>query len=646
MNGNDVRMKWCHKGFPRMGLALLTIGLIQGEGLCVPDPYADELEPFVISGSRLDGLAAQQTQRIFGGIQDPLTLIRGEDWLAFVPGAYVEGSRSSVGSDRIYLRGGEPNAALCLVDGIKVDNPTDGTGSSFSMLSMPSLGMERIDIVYGAGSSVHGSGALSGVISIESFGDFDHPGSWMAGGFGMHGAWEVQLRTMGTGDWGSGGIHYRQMDGGRFFDETRRESRRVSLGFDPEVPDGHRLSIRGFWADYESRAFPDDSGGPLFAVLRDAEERSGDEGGMSVRYALDVSQTGGVLHFQSSHYRRTDESVSPGVLPGVRDPMGLPRSSTDSELTRWVAGSWYEQPLQYGLRVLAGGEWEREEGMSDSRVDYGFFNSEGRFDLRRDTNSMFAEANGEWDRWAAQWGVRWNEASGSGEEWLHRVGLSVVLPEVRSRLRMHFSEGFKLPGFFALGNPLVGNPDLDPELSESWQASWDIFVPAADIIATLGVFRNDYSGMIDFDPGPPPQLVNRGNVTIEGIELNADWQAMEDLRVRVFGIWLEMDPGTGEPPLRGRPDRRFGLDVDGWMGEYWRWGVRLTHTGRRHDSSIPTGDVELGAYERIDLRLSWVPSDGVELALVLENVGDRKYEEMVGFRGLGFSPWFTTRIRF
>lgn len=646
MNRTDWIMSGIGRWISLSGALVLALGSVPslvGAG-AGSDP--EELEALVISGSRLDGLAVQQAHRVFGGVQDPLTLLRGEDWLSFVPGAYLEGSRSSVGRDRIYLRGGEPNAALCLVDGIKVDNPTDGTGSSFSMASMPSLGVDRIDISYGSGSSVHGSGALSGVISIESFGDLDDPESWMSGGFGMHGAWEAQLRGGGVGDWGSGAIHYRQADGGRFFESTRQESRRVSVAYDPEVADGPDLRIRGFWADHESSGFPDDSGGPLYAVLPDPENREGEESGLSVRYALQIDETGGVLHVQGSHYRRTDGIASPGVVPGLRDPIGLPESTVDSELVRWVASAWYEQPLRYGMRVLAGTEWESEEGDSESMVDYGFFQSAGRYDLDRDTHSVFAEANGEWNRWVAQWGVRWNDSSGVGDEWLHRVGVSMDLPEVNSRARLHFSEGFKLPGFYALGNPLVGNPDLAPEQSESWQASWDVFVPAADIIATVGVFRNDYSGMIDFDAGPPPQLVNRGSVRIEGVEVNADWQAPGAIRVRVFGIWLDMDPGVGEAPLRGRPDQRFGLDFDGWLGEHWRWGARVTHTGKRFDSSIPTGDRDLGSYERIDLRLSWIPSEEVEFAMVLENVADRKYEEMVGFRGLGFAPWFTARIKF
>jgi len=59
-----------------------------------------------------------------------------------------------------------------------------------------------------------------------------------------------------------------------------------------------------------------------------------------------------------------------------------------------------------------------------------------------------------------------------------RIGVSYILEATHTTFRVNAGEEFKLPSFFALGHPLVGNPNLLPETSRSVdvgvsQALWD-----------------------------------------------------------------------------------------------------------------------------------------------------------------------------
>ena len=88
-----------------------------------------------------------------------------------------------------------------------------------------------------------------------------------------------------------------------------------------------------------------------------------------------------------------------------------------------------------------------------------------------------------------------------------------------SRVAGAWGKAFKLPSLYALGHPLVGNPDLAPERGESQEIelSQQLLDGKARWSATW--FDGEFRNAIDFDSGPPPMLVNRNRVDTDGFEL-------------------------------------------------------------------------------------------------------------------------------
>jgi vitamin B12 transporter len=68
--------------------------------------------------------------------------------------------------------------------------------------------------------------------------------------------------------------------------------------------------------------------------------------------------------------------------------------------------------------------------------------------------------------------------------------------------------------------------------------------------------------------------------------------------------------------------------------------------GTALDSSIPTGDVRLDAYTRVDVSASWEISERFEAYLALDNLTDQQYEEFVGFESRGIAPRAGVRLSF
>ena len=88
------------------------------------------------------------------------------DILRRVAGVHMDqvGGRGGTGS--LYLRGADPNYTLVLVDGVRVNDPTNARGGSFDSSTFDVADIERVEIARGPYSAVYGGDALAGVVNI------------------------------------------------------------------------------------------------------------------------------------------------------------------------------------------------------------------------------------------------------------------------------------------------------------------------------------------------------------------------------------------------------------------------------------------------------------------------------------------------
>ena len=60
--------------------------------------------------------------------------------------------------------------------------------------------------------------------------------------------------------------------------------------------------------------------------------------------------------------------------------------------------------------------------------------------------------------------------------------------------------------------------------------------------------------------------------------------------------------------------------------------------GKVLDSSIPTGDVELDGYARVDTSVTWTINEYLKTYFAVDNLFDTDYEQFVGFKAPGIRP--------
>ena len=87
------------------------------------------------------------------------------DQLRAVPGAAVSRSGSLGGLTQVRFRGAEANHTLVLFEGIEISDPVNGA-TDFGLLTALPVG--RIEVLRGAASSIQGSDAIGGVVSINA----------------------------------------------------------------------------------------------------------------------------------------------------------------------------------------------------------------------------------------------------------------------------------------------------------------------------------------------------------------------------------------------------------------------------------------------------------------------------------------------
>ncbi|MGE0638770.1 MAG: TonB-dependent receptor [Thermoanaerobaculia bacterium] len=534
------------------------------------------------------------------------------DLLRTVAGVDVVQSGSRGKATSLFLRGTNSSHTLVLWNGIELNDPYLG-GFDWSTLALD--GVERVEVVKGPYSALYGSNALGGVVQLVT-----------AAGNGTRGG---HLRAeAGSNEFLRGGAAARFALGGATFD------------------------LAGHLRRGEGEVDNDDYDGDGVDLVVDAPLGESIRLGALVRSGS--SEIGVPFDFTgapSPDRRQSFDSLSlsvPFSLVGTRQSFdaAIERTETDLELRDSAdpfAASRAEAARSRGrlasrfrvrdsLAVTVGGDWDRQEvtsadafgpGLeSEQQEDWSLFGqlswtpsaSGLRIDagLRRDDNDVFG----------AETSLR------AAVAWAPLAGL---------RLRAGYGEAFRAPSLADLYYPGFGNPDLQPERSESVELGLD--GESGPIHYSVALFQNDLDNLIEFDFATFLPM-NLGRARARGIEASAGWRTTL-VDATLAATWLDGENlETGGPLLR-RPREKSSLTLLVHPGR-WTVGGVVRHVGSRTDF----GDVDLDAYTALDLSLSTRLGERWEPFVRVDNVTDEEYEEAAGFPAPGIAFAAGLDVRF
>jgi len=626
------------KNFPRNRdvFSLLMAGLIMPlPGQSAPQAAIPEQQ---VTGSytplALESLASSVTVLSAEAIR-ALNKTRVVDVLQTIPGLLIEEQGGPGGLTAVSIRGGESNFTLVLVDGVRVNDPTNTRGGSFDFSTLDVHSVARIEVIRGPQSAIYGSDALAGVIHIITQPVLTDTPQWRAYvELGEEG--ERQYHTSVVGRWDllqrgslAYGFNAGQRDSGEPIAGSGNQFHQWNgfLGWQSEA--GQRVRVGYRFVQGDRHSFPEQSGGPERAVSRELQRIDYQDQTASLDWLLPVTDIWS-SRVQVQWFEHEERNRSPGIAPFSEVPPNF--SDTVFRQTRWQWVNTLGNVGHYWANL--GVDYLQERGNSEGEVDFGVAIPAG-FTLERDTRGWFADLNAQInEHWLLQASVRSDNPDRADREVTHKLGVQFSPLETLTFFA-NWGEGFKLPSFFALASPLVGNPDLQPETARSWDlgVQWQF---SEHMSLEWEYFDNRFSDLVDFDP-EQFRNVNRSRVDTQGTALQWRWTS-EQHQVRAHATYVDIDVADNASVLTGRAQWKAGVIHQWQVNDRWQWTTDYFWQDERFAASRDTGETvvsRLENYPRLDTNVRWQYNPEVQFVLAVDNLLDEDYESSVGFEAPG-----------
>lgn len=562
--------------------------------------------------------------------RDPASVV---DLLRDLPGVFVQqsGGRGSVVS--LFTRGAKPNFTLVLLDGVKANDPTNTRGGSYDFSTLDLNDIERVEFVRGPASAVYGSDAVGGVINLIS----RRGGNTLDAGLQAEGGSFGYVRAAGHvggpigGATGNVGLSYT--DNGMPVEGSTLKSTALDGALALPQIAGTAINLTGRYNDSMATSFPDSSGGPRLSVLRTLDHRDIQEGVLGA-HALRGITGWWNMTLDYGFYDRSSDAVSPGVAPSAQTPTGIPANGDKARFTRHEV-TWTNRltPLP-GLEAALGVDMQSDHGADNGFLQFGPAKLPTSFTLNRTLWAGFAEARYQVvPQLSLSASGRYDDTGGT-HHFSPQLRADYALADTGTQLQLSWGKAYKLPSFYALGNPIVGDPTLKPEDAENFEGGitqklWEFGRWKVEAYAT------NYRDLIDFRPGAVPKLVNLSTVHVRGIETSLeltfglrDWGTLSATPRLSYTNARNSLTGAS---LRDVPSWLAGATINWQPDPAWNVSFDLNHTGRMTDNAVPTGDVALPGHERADLAVSYKVLPNLALKLGVDNMFDQRYEDVVGF---------------
>lgn len=615
---------------------ILRLTLLGASALafCSSFAFADEarvLDPVEVTGLRpVEADQATVSVTVLTGDDLAVRLSPNPaDQLRAVPGAAISRSGSLGGLTQVRFRGAEANHTLVLFEGIEVSDPVNGD-TDFGLLTALPVG--RIEVLRGASSSVYGSDAIGGVVSISAARGSGVTGFAEGGSFGTaNGAlgWQGEqvgavvsgLTTDGVDASGTGG----EKDG------SEALSGLVTGVFD--LGADWSLSLVGMArkADSEFESDTDFDG-----LLNDTDDRT--EAQQRLVGAALSGTFGPLDHVLRASYNEVDrENFSDGAL----------NDTAKGERTKlsWSPGYAAGGHRLTGLVDFERETYEREDtgfgGATNASEAFESISFAGEYSVSTGGLDLAASARHDDNR------SRFDDAT----TW--RVGVSYALEGTGGRVRASFGTGVKNPTFTELfgffPDSFIGNPDLKPEESRSWEIGWEQTLGGFRYSATYFDANLENEIFTVFNPDFTSTARNRaGTSERSGVELAGRWQAAPNFALTGQASFFDSQNETGADEIRV-PEMTASLAADWLLREDGlRAGLALDHVGEQGDfdfGPFPARLVALDAYTLVSATFEYPVTERLSLTLRGSNLLDETAIDVFGYNGPGAGVFVGLKIK-
>lgn len=609
------------------------------------------LSEIIVSANRLKGKVTDLASAVSVISSDEITQSGAAtvpELLRRQPGLDVVQSGPAGGNVAVYIRGANSEHTLVIVDGVLMNNPVT-TSRLFNLANMSLDLIERIEIIRGPQSSLYGSDALGGVISIITKRGKGAPSASFEAEGGSFGTAKTAASVAG----GEGDFDYslaasrfhtdgvsaaRAQEGNREKDGNDILGVAGQFGYTPSEQFSLRSTIRVNQSETEIDNFGGAGGDDPNRIVDNQTIAAGvvAEGVLSERMVR-----------PSVGYTISDHALDDRNDPDAAHPNDSLRSSYDGTLMKGY-GTLQIEPNE-AISTLIGVESIREVAQSTYRS----LSSFGPYD--EDVPEKSAQTNGGFVQLRArplsgfitEGSVRVDDNQRFDQRTTWRLAPQYLIEDTGTRFRATVGTGYKAPSLYQIFSQ-YGERGLRPERSTGWDAGIEqAFCDRAIVFEAL-YFQNRLSNLINFDSGTF-RFQNISEATTKGVELTSRWSVVDGFDLAASYTYTDpTDTSTDERLLR-RARNKADFTAAYRIGKRYTVTGGYTLIGRRADLDFSGGAparVFLGSYGLVNLGLQVELSRNWQLTAHLNNLLDKEYEEVRGYGAFGMGAYAGVRYQF
>lgn len=610
-----------------LGLTLLSFSF---QTLAVNKQLVDEV---VVSASLIPIVANRSANAITVIDSEQIksrAALSVSDLLRDVPGLAV--SRSGVlGSlTDIRARGAEANHLQVLVDGVEVNDPSQGDQLNWGTLSTTDI--QRIEIVRGPQSAIQGSDAIAGIINIItasaekpfSANVYSETGSWSTArnGFSVgHQSEKFNVR-LGASHVESDGNNVRPLTGSTDSDGYRNTGVNLKAGYTLN----EQVSLSFTSRHTEGMAEFDDSF---------SEDHYSD-------FNRDFTKINSYYNSVDGQWSHT-LSVAISNFANDNFNAGNANGSTESSKQSYsYIGSRFWDVANQRLSMAL----EREEEEFKQFGGWATGDDSNKF-VERNTDSVAVEYRFQpRDSVTLALSSRYEDNDQFKSSTTQRFE-AIYRQSDNLRFRGAWGTAVKNPTFTELYGIYWGfqsNPNLIPEQSKSWELGFDrnLLNGRLEFGATYfdAELENEITGF-----GMPQN--SEGLSKRQGLELSSAFAVNDSLSLSAAYTYTDSVDASGIDEKR-RPKNMGSVNLAWQAQPNTKVNVNVQHNGSQIDSALAWGDpdVTLKAFTLVNVNVAYSSTDLLDIYMSLNNLFDEDYQEVNGYATLGFGANIGLRYKF
>jgi len=584
----------------RKRILAIKAGILGATVFVLPSTMAEErheLDPYIVGATRTErdastlGISAD----VLLGSEVDRKMYRDMRHVLFdVAGVYSQSDEALGSTAEVMIRGNSGSRVLTMVDGAKTNTSIFSNGRFISGASGFNLG--RLEVVRGAQSTLYGSSAIGGVILLETRQGRGTPRYTFTNELGSFNSFLTAFQGQGEAGELDFSFHAASQESDNELSDNEGKMKSYSFRLDYDLSENTAVGIssRGEFTDY-SNPVGDLTPPPSTRVQSDT---------IALSAYLKTSRENWTQKFTASmldeYYRQT------GFI-------------YIGDAANWSLDWQNTVDVSESLRLVAGSTWERQEGNDNS-----FPESES------DNWALFAQAEIEAGEGVnLVLGARHDDYDIAGSKTTWRANGAWELP-TKTKLRAAIGTAFRAPNFFRLFSTssfALGNPNLKPEESESWEVGFDQYYKNGAIQLGATYFQNDIEDLVVYVPttGFDGTYANRDSAENYGLEAYVSYQLKENWSANLAYTWTESSATdlsfNTTSRLPGVPRHQISLNNEFRFDEKWLVGSGVNYVIGRESF----GSVDIDNYLLVRGYSRYRFSDAVSLTARVENALNEDY---------------------